>query len=98
MSSFTSNHEENVVTINIFGDFGSSDAGNFMMEFKKFPTDNSYRLDLKECTSLDSSALGAFLILKEHCDNNLVLLNAKDNQFIFTALTTMKIDRILTIE
>ena len=73
--------EENMLTIGIKGRFDFASHQLFSQAYEdKGDNIAHYRLDMRDVTYLDSSALGMLLLLKDYCRNNakISIVNCSD--------------------
>ncbi|MBF0125958.1 MAG: STAS domain-containing protein [Magnetococcales bacterium] len=78
--SITSQTNNNVVTIHIVGSFDYKMRTEFRKAYADKPPGTPFEIDFSRVSSVDSSALGMLLVLREQCGGdqaNIALINCK---------------------
>ena len=88
------------LTINIEGRFDFSAHQDFRESYEKAESDpEEYRVDMKETTYLDSSALGMLLLLRDHAGGdsaNIKIVNC--NADVKKILTISNFEQLFAID
>jgi HptB-dependent secretion and biofilm anti anti-sigma factor len=90
---------EDEMTLTITGDFNRSMVVPFQETFKSQAKKQRYVVDLKGTQFIDSSAIGALMVLREYAgegDADITLAHA--NEDIMYLLTLVKMEYLFTIE
>jgi len=92
--------DEKTLTLTLLGKFDYTCHQDFQGAFEAIkPVPEKFVIDALEITSIDSSALGMLLLLRNHAggdDSNVSIINAKPD--IFKLLQTCKFDELFTVE
>jgi HptB-dependent secretion and biofilm anti anti-sigma factor len=87
------------LTIAVNGRFDFSAHQDFRKAYESVPTQpRKYRVDMRDATYLDSSALGMLLLLRDHAggdDADIVIVNCNDD--VKKILTISNFDQLFSI-
>ncbi|MBF0187004.1 MAG: STAS domain-containing protein [Magnetococcales bacterium] len=87
---------EQEISITLPKEFSYETHQSFRSTYISKSKEKSYVVDFSHVTSLDSTALGALLILQEHARSKVILRGA--NEDVVKVLTMASFDEIFTIE